>query len=198
MRYSSVGCTVVNPRSERRRLGFLVCAKCRRPALRRRTFPRAVILKRLAADFLVLMPLGRRIKSTFFQKERAIYVAARNDARTNSAQSGAVKTFSRGLSGFPCFSSTSGPVFVFFQATRADLTHGHYEKICAPRLLRLLPGGFQPGHHAQCRRRIFLHVYFAARHRASPLRRIAATCHIRSGIHDRSVWFGRQLEARDV
>ena len=33
----------------------------RRPALLRRTLPRAVILKRLIADFFVLMPLGRRI-----------------------------------------------------------------------------------------------------------------------------------------
>jgi hypothetical protein len=29
-------------------------------------------LNRLATDFLVLMPLGRRINSTFFQKECAI------------------------------------------------------------------------------------------------------------------------------
>jgi len=36
-------------------------------------FPLAVILNRLAADFLVLMPFGRRIsRLTFFQKERAI------------------------------------------------------------------------------------------------------------------------------
>ena len=73
MRYSSVEWTVVVPRRLRRRLGLLVWHKCRRPALERMTFPLAVILNRLATDFLVLMPLGRRInKSAFFQKERAI------------------------------------------------------------------------------------------------------------------------------
>ena len=45
----------------RRRLAFFVCAKCRRPAWERMTLPVAVILNRLAAAFLVLMPLGRRI-----------------------------------------------------------------------------------------------------------------------------------------
>jgi hypothetical protein len=40
------------------------------------TFPLAVILNRLAAAFLVLMPFGRRINcSVVFQKERTIYVA---------------------------------------------------------------------------------------------------------------------------
>jgi hypothetical protein len=73
MRYSSVEWTVVVPRRLRRRLGRLVWHKCRRPALERMIFPLAVILKRLAADFLVLMPFGRRInRLTFFQKERAI------------------------------------------------------------------------------------------------------------------------------
>jgi hypothetical protein len=39
------------------------------------TFPLAVILNRLATDFLVLMPFGRRINRLIvFQKERAIYV----------------------------------------------------------------------------------------------------------------------------
>src|SRR5664279_2988415 len=76
MRYSSVECTVVVPRRLRRRLGFLVEHKCRRPALERMTFPLAVILKRLAAAFFVLMPFGRRInRLTFFRKERAIYGA---------------------------------------------------------------------------------------------------------------------------
>jgi hypothetical protein len=61
------------PRRLRRRLGLLVEHKCRRPALERMTFPLAVILKRLAADFLVRMPFGRRINQlTCFQKERAI------------------------------------------------------------------------------------------------------------------------------
>src|ERR1017187_2766835 len=76
MRYTSVGWTVVVPRRLRRRLGLLVWHKCRRPALERMTFPLAVILNRLAAAFLVLMPFGRRINcSVVFQKERAIYGA---------------------------------------------------------------------------------------------------------------------------
>jgi hypothetical protein len=49
----------------------LVCIKCRLPALSRRTFPPAVILKRFAADFLVLMPFGRRIKMISFLSKRA-------------------------------------------------------------------------------------------------------------------------------
>src|SRR5438045_213527 len=78
MRYSSVECTVVVPRRLRRRLGRLVWARCRRPAEERNTLPVAVILNRFAADFLVLMPLGRRIKneSTIVEKERAIYEEA--------------------------------------------------------------------------------------------------------------------------
>src|ERR1700759_5096690 len=77
MRYSSVLSTVVVPRRLRRRLAFLVCAKWRLPALERRTFPLAVILNRLATDFFVLMPLGRRINQfSSIQKERAIYVSA--------------------------------------------------------------------------------------------------------------------------
>src|SRR5260370_224836 len=63
IRYSSVEWTPVVPRRERRRLGFLVWSKCRLPARERSTFPLAVILNRFAADFLVLMPLGRRINS---------------------------------------------------------------------------------------------------------------------------------------
>jgi len=62
MRYSSVECTVVVPPRARRRFGFFPCSKWRFPARERRTLPRAVILNRFAADFLVLMPLGRRIK----------------------------------------------------------------------------------------------------------------------------------------
>src|SRR5712671_3759281 len=62
MRYTSVGWTRVVPVRARRRLGFLVCNRCRLPARERSTFPLAVILKRFAADFLVLMPFGRRIK----------------------------------------------------------------------------------------------------------------------------------------
>src|SRR5579864_8884144 len=57
----SVGPTSAGLRNDRRRLEFLFWSKWRRPAPRRRTFPPAVILKRLATDFLVLMPLGRRI-----------------------------------------------------------------------------------------------------------------------------------------
>src|ERR1017187_6674154 len=76
MRYMSVECTVVVPRRLRRRLALLVWDKCRRPALERMIFPLAVILNRLAAAFLVLMPFGRRINcSVVFQKEHAIYVA---------------------------------------------------------------------------------------------------------------------------
>src|ERR1017187_39837 len=63
MRYISVASTEVAPRRRRRCLGRLLWARWRRPALERRTFPPAVILKRLATDFLVLMPLGRRINS---------------------------------------------------------------------------------------------------------------------------------------
>src|SRR5437588_4893165 len=69
MRYLSVACTSVVPRRPRRRLGFLVCIKWRLPALERSTFPPAVILKRLATDFFVLMPFGRRISS--FLSKRA-------------------------------------------------------------------------------------------------------------------------------
>src|SRR3982751_2574795 len=68
MRYSSVLWTRVVPVSERRRLAFLVCNKCRLPARERKTFPLAVILKRFATDFLVLIPFGRRIYYLFFQK----------------------------------------------------------------------------------------------------------------------------------
>src|SRR5579862_2282970 len=73
MRYSSVASTRVNPRKERRRLGFLVCARWRRPALERRTLPLAVILNRLATDFFVLMPLGRRINQILLFKKSAQY-----------------------------------------------------------------------------------------------------------------------------
>jgi len=52
---------------------LLPWSKCRFPARERRTFPRAVIFKRFAADFFVLMPFGRRINQTeILQKERAI------------------------------------------------------------------------------------------------------------------------------
>src|SRR5882672_10169572 len=68
MRYSSVLCTRPVPRRLRRRLGFLVCKRCRLPARERSTFPLAVILKRFATDFLVLIPLLRRINVQFYQK----------------------------------------------------------------------------------------------------------------------------------
>src|SRR5437899_3205984 len=91
MRYSSVEWTLVVPVKARRRLGFFVCSRWRLPARERRTFPPAVILNRLAADFLVLMPFGRLIKSiNSFQKERAIYGAWRNEARGNLLATGAV------------------------------------------------------------------------------------------------------------
>ena len=49
-------------RNDRRRLELLPCNKWRRPAPRHITLPLPVILKRLTTDFLVLMPLGRRIR----------------------------------------------------------------------------------------------------------------------------------------
>src|SRR6266540_1066792 len=91
MRYTSVLSTLVGPRNERRRLGFFPCARWRRPALERRTFPLAVILNRLATDFFVLMPLGRRINQFSLQKSaqykyrcrraQAIISACRNSMR---------------------------------------------------------------------------------------------------------------------
>src|SRR5215469_7926795 len=81
MRYSSVASTAVLPRKPRRRLGFLVCIKCRRPALRRSTFPLAVILNRFATDFFVLMPFGRRINQFLLFKKSAQYMYARRDAQ---------------------------------------------------------------------------------------------------------------------
>src|ERR1041385_3994503 len=72
MRYTSVESTAVSPRKPRRRLGFLPCAKCRRPALERNTFPFAVILNRFATDFLVLMPFGRRINQILSKRARNI------------------------------------------------------------------------------------------------------------------------------
>src|SRR5580658_11297379 len=69
MRYASVGSTTVAVPRLRRRLGVLVCNKCRLPARMRRTLPPAVILNRLATAFFVLMPLGRRISVLFFEKD---------------------------------------------------------------------------------------------------------------------------------
>src|SRR6266404_1212496 len=63
MRYASVESTTAILPKRRRRFEFLVASKWRLPACGRRTLPRAVILKRLATDFFVLMPLGRRIIS---------------------------------------------------------------------------------------------------------------------------------------
>lgn len=57
----SVGARIEAFRNERRRLGLLPWSKCRRPAPWNNTFPFADILKRFAADFFVLVPLGRRI-----------------------------------------------------------------------------------------------------------------------------------------
>jgi hypothetical protein len=82
MRYTSVGWTVVVPVRLRRRFGLFVCSRWRLPARERNTLPPAVILKRLAADFFVLMPLGRRIiQSISSQKERAIYEPGVLEAR---------------------------------------------------------------------------------------------------------------------
>src|SRR5262249_57149152 len=76
MRYSSVGCTKVVPVKPRRRFGFFVCSRWRLPARGRNTLPLAVILKRLAADFFVLIPFGRRIIQTNFFKKSAQYTDA--------------------------------------------------------------------------------------------------------------------------
>src|SRR6266550_4449573 len=72
MRYSSVESTRVVPRKDRRRLEFLPCSKWRLPARERSTLPLAVILNRLAAAFLVLMPFGRRIIGLFRKRARNI------------------------------------------------------------------------------------------------------------------------------
>src|SRR6185312_15911127 len=77
MRYSSVLSTVVVPRRLQRRLAFLDWAKWRLPALERRTLPLAVILNRLATDFFVLMPLGRRINQFLQFKKSAQYMYPR-------------------------------------------------------------------------------------------------------------------------
>jgi hypothetical protein len=71
MRYSSVLWTVVVPRRLRRRFGLLVCARWRLPALERMTLPLAVILNRLATDFFVLIPFGRRIKINQLSLEKS-------------------------------------------------------------------------------------------------------------------------------
>ena len=54
-------------------LGCLVSPRWRRPARERMTLPLAVILNRLATDFFVLMPLGRRININFLSKKSAQY-----------------------------------------------------------------------------------------------------------------------------
>src|SRR6266853_1930794 len=90
MRYTSVGCTLVVPLNARRRLGFLVCSKWRLPARERRTLPLAVILNRLAADFLVLMPFGRRINQSSFLTKRA-----RNIGRSAARSKGYFREFWR-------------------------------------------------------------------------------------------------------
>jgi hypothetical protein len=76
MRYSSVGWTSVVPVKPRRRFGFLVWSRWRLPARERKTLPLAVILKRLAADFFVLIPFGRRINQIQFLKKSAQYTDA--------------------------------------------------------------------------------------------------------------------------
>lgn len=62
MRYMSVLSSILAVPRLRRRFELLPCSKCRLPARERLTFPVPVILKRLATAFLVLIPLGRRIK----------------------------------------------------------------------------------------------------------------------------------------
>src|SRR6266542_658131 len=64
----SVGPTSVAFRNDRRRLELLPRSKWRLPAPRRNTLPVPVILTRLTTDFLVLMPLGRRIQIRFLYK----------------------------------------------------------------------------------------------------------------------------------
>ena len=75
------------PVKPRRRFGFFVCNRWRLPARGRNTLPLAVILNRLAADFFVFIPFGRRIiQSNFFEKERAIYGCGLLEARAISAE----------------------------------------------------------------------------------------------------------------
>jgi len=76
MRYSSVGWTSVVPVKPRRRFGFFAWSRWRLPARERNTLPLAVILKRLAADFFVLIPLGRRIIQSNFLEKSAQYTDA--------------------------------------------------------------------------------------------------------------------------
>ena len=68
MRYSSVLSVTTIPPKLRRRLEFLVCSKWRLPARERITLPVPVILNRLATDFFVLIPFGRRIMFSFLSK----------------------------------------------------------------------------------------------------------------------------------
>ena len=76
MRYTSVGWTVVVPVSPRRRFGFFAWSRWRLPARERNTLPPAVILKRLATDFFVLIPLGRRIIQSNLLEKSAQYTDA--------------------------------------------------------------------------------------------------------------------------
>src|SRR5258708_3695704 len=76
MGYSWVGWPEGRPLTLRLRPGPLCCMRWRRPARVRKSFPPAVILNRLAADFLVLMPFGRRI-SNLSKRARNIECALR-------------------------------------------------------------------------------------------------------------------------
>ena len=73
IRSSSAADNPATLRSPRRRLGLLLCSKCRRPEWDRSTLPVAVILKRLATALRVLADLGRRITCCFPTKKSANY-----------------------------------------------------------------------------------------------------------------------------
>ena len=75
MRYASVECTAVEPRRRRRRLGFLVCARWRRPALERMTFPRARDLETLGHGLLGFDAFGSSHKILNLYRKRAQTIA---------------------------------------------------------------------------------------------------------------------------
>lgn len=58
IRGTSTAATVVACARRRLRLEFFLISKCRRPCLRRKSFPVPVTLKRLDTDFLVLEAPG--------------------------------------------------------------------------------------------------------------------------------------------
>src|SRR5580658_1403196 len=116
MRYVSVESTSFAVPRLRRRLGFLVCNKCRLPARERMTLPRPVILNRLATAFLVLMPFGRRIIIFAFLSERTCNIDAAPNARKMffSISPDAMKYLRfwimAGLAGFGCATQAASQI----------------------------------------------------------------------------------------